>query len=129
MSLNGNNEVKKENIDPDLSAIIFDNTVLSNFPPAQILHVLRRLYPRRAFVGRAVRREIQVGTASPCNSAYLRSRAKLEAVNQAFQEGWMRSPDDEVNPKDEVVELGLSMEYKYLHKNIYTFHEIIVLGN
>ncbi|BAY80433.1 hypothetical protein NIES25_69210 (plasmid) [Nostoc linckia NIES-25] len=104
--------MKKENIDPNLSPIIFDNTVLSNFTPAQILHVLRRLYEGRAFVGRAVRREIQVGTANPYNSACLHSRAKLQAVNQAFQEGWMRSPDDEVNPKDEVVELRLSMEYR-----------------
>ncbi|WP_017654871.1 hypothetical protein [Fortiea contorta] len=104
--------MKKENIDPDLSPIIFDSTVLSNFSPAQILHVLRRLYAGRAFIGRAVRREIQVGSASTCNSTYLRTRAKLRAVNQAFQEGWMRSPDDEVNPKDEVIELRLSMEYR-----------------
>lgn len=103
--------MKKAKIDPGLSPIIFDNTVLSNFTPAQILHVLKRLYEGRAFVGRAVQREIQVGTGNPCNSACLRSRAKLQAVNQAFREGWMRLPDDEVNPKDEVVELRLSMEY------------------
>lgn len=112
MSLNGKNDVKKEIIDQGLSPIIFDNTALSNFTPAQILHVLKRLYEGRAFVGRAVQRELKVGTGNPCNSDCLRSRAKLQAINQAFQEGWMRSPDDEVNPKDEVVELRLSMEYR-----------------
>ncbi|WP_017313941.1 hypothetical protein [Mastigocladopsis repens] len=104
--------MKKENTEPEASPIIFDHTVLSNFTLAQILHVLRRLYAGRAFVSKAVRREIQAGTASTCNSASLRNRAKQRAINQALQEGWMRSPDDEVNPDHEIVELRLSMEYR-----------------
>ena len=104
--------MKKENTESEASPIIFDRTVVSNFTQAQILHVLRRLYAGRAFVSKAVRREIKAGIASSCNSASLPNRAKQQAINQALEEGWMRSPNDEVNPDDEVVELRLSIEYR-----------------
>lgn len=104
--------MKKETTEPEASPIIFAYSVLSNFTQAQIFHVLRRLYADRAFVSKAVRREIKAGIASSCNSASLRNLAKQQAINQVLQEGWVRSPNDELSSDDEVVELRLCMEYR-----------------
>ncbi len=86
--------------------------MLSNFTPAQSFYILKRLYAGRAFISKAVRREIKSGSASNCSFARLHNRAKLQLVNQALQEGWMRLPDDDVNPDDNVMELRLSIEYR-----------------
>lgn len=93
------------------SPVIFDNTVLSNFALVQAFDVLRRLYEGRAFICRAVQREIQVGIESGWKYPWLRSRTRLQAINQALEDGWLRFPDDEVNPNEEVVELRLALEY------------------
>jgi predicted nucleic acid-binding protein len=103
--------VKSKSTELEASPIIFDNTVLSNFALAQVFDVLQRLYPCRAFIGKAVQREIQAGINSASTSSSLRNRTKLEQINQALDDGWLRSPSDEVNPNDDAVELRLNLEY------------------
>lgn len=93
---------------PESLPIIFDNTVLSNFALAQSFEVLRRLYEGRAFICRAVLQEIQTGIESGWKYPQLRSRTRLQAVNQAIEEGWLQFPDYEANPGDEVLELRLA---------------------
>jgi predicted nucleic acid-binding protein len=112
VSLNGTNDVKRDTTEPEASPIIFTYSVLSNFAQMQIFHVLRRLYSGRAFISKAVRREIKARIGSSYDSAYLSHHTKQQAINEALQEDWMRSPDDGINPDDEVVELRLCMEYK-----------------
>lgn len=97
--------------EPESLPIIFDNTVLSNFALAQSFEVLRRLYEGRAFICRAVLQEIQTGIESGWKYPQLRSRTRLQAVNQALEEGWLQFPDYEANPGDEVLELRLALEY------------------
>lgn len=106
--------MKQEDIDPNLSSIIFDDTVLSNLTLTQILYVIRRLYAARAFIGKATRREIQAGIRSNCNFTRLRNQTKLQTVDQAIQEGWMQITDDEINSSNQVVELRLCIEYSKL---------------
>lgn len=96
---------------PESSQIIFDNTVLSNFALVQSFEVLRRLYLRRAFICKAVLQEIQAGIETGWKYPQLRSRTRLQVVNQAIEEGWLRFPDEDVNPGDEVLELRLALEY------------------
>lgn len=97
--------------EPELSPIIFDNTVLSNFALVQFFEVLRRLYEGRAFICRSVFQEIQAGIESGWKYPQLRSRTRLQAVNQALEEGWLQFPNSDVNPSDEVLELRLALEY------------------
>lgn len=97
--------------EPELSPIIFDNTVLSNFALVQSFAILRRLYEGRAFICRAVSREIQAGIESGWKYPQLRSRTRLQAVNQAIEEGWLQFPDNGVDPEDEILELRLALEY------------------
>jgi predicted nucleic acid-binding protein len=103
--------VKSKSTELEASPIIFDNTVLSNFALAQIFDVLQRLYTGRAFVGKAVQREIQAGIDSVSTSASLKNRTKLEEINKALEDGWLQTPSDEVNPNDDAVELRLNLEY------------------
>ncbi|MEA5574455.1 nuclease [Calothrix sp. UHCC 0171] len=103
--------MNSKSTEPEASPIIFDNTVLSNFALAEVFDVLQRLYPCRAFVGKAVQREIQAGINSASTSASSKNRTKLEQINQALDDGWLRSPSDEVNPNDDAVELRLNLEY------------------
>lgn len=77
----------------ELEPVIFDNTVLSNFALVQAFDVLRRLYEGRAFIGRAVQREIQAGIESGWKYSWLRSRTRLQAINQALEDGWLRFPN------------------------------------
>jgi predicted nucleic acid-binding protein len=97
--------------EPESSPIIFDNTVLSNFALAQSFEILRRLYEGRAFICRAVLQEIQAGIESGWKYPQLRSRTRLQAVNQAIEAGWLQFPDNDVDPSDEVLELRLALEY------------------
>ena len=97
--------------EPESSSIIFDNTVLSNFALVQSFDVLRRLYEGRAFICRAVLQEIQAGIESGWKYPQLRSRTRLQAVNQAIEEGWLQFPNNDVNPDDEILELRLALEY------------------
>lgn len=97
--------------EPESLPIIFDNTVLSNFALTQSFEVLRRLYEGRAFICRAVLQEIQTGIESGWKYPQLRSRTRLQAVNQALEEGWLQLPDSDVDPGDEVLELRLALEY------------------
>lgn len=85
----------------ELSPIIFDNTVLSNFALVQSFEVLRRLYLRRAFICRAVLQEIQAGIETGWKYPQLRIRTRLQVVNQAIEEGWLRFPDEDANPGDD----------------------------
>lgn len=98
-------------LEAEPSLVIFDNTVLSNFALVQAFDVLRRLYAGRAFICRAVQREIQAGIESGWKYPWLRSRTRLQAINQALEHGWLQFPDEEVNPDEEVVELRLALEY------------------
>lgn len=102
--------MKSNSIEPEWSPIIFDNTVLSNFALAQVFYVLKMLYSGRAFVGKAVQCEIIAGIES-ANDSCFSSRTKLQEINQALQEGWMKTPSDDINPNDEAVELQLTLEY------------------
>lgn len=97
--------------EPDRSPIIFDNTVLSNFALVQAFDVLRRLYEGRAFICRAVLQEIQAGIDSGWKYPWLRGRTRLQAINQALDDGWLQVPSSEVNPGDDIVELRLALEY------------------
>jgi predicted nucleic acid-binding protein len=97
--------------EPESSPIIFDNTVLSNFALVQAIDLLRRLYEGRAFICRAVWQEIQAGIDSGWKYPWLRGRTRLQAVNQALEEGWLQFPSSEVNPGEEVMELRLASEY------------------
>ncbi|MGH8000725.1 MAG: nuclease [Brasilonema sp.] len=103
--------MKSKSTEQEASPIIFDNTVLSNFALTQVFYVLQRLYAGRAFVGKAVQREIQAGINSASKSASLKNRTKLEEINQALDDGWLQTPPDEVNPNDDAVELRLTLEY------------------
>lgn len=103
--------MKSKNIETEASPIIFDNTVLSNFALTQVFYVLQKLYTGRAFVGKAVQREIQAGIDSASTSANLKNRTKLEEINKALENGWLQTPSDEVNPNDDAVELRLNLEY------------------
>nr|WP_230968333.1 nuclease [Nostoc sp. WHI] len=84
---------------------------MSNFALSQVFYVLQRLYAGRAFVGKAVQREIQAGINSASTSASLQNRTKLEEINQALDDGWLQTPSDEVNANDDAVELRLTLEY------------------
>ncbi len=103
--------MKSKSTEPEEMPIIFDNTVVSNFALAQVFYVLQRLYQNRAFVGKAVQREIQAGINSASTSASLKNRNKLREINQALDDGWLQTPPDEVNPNDDAVELRLTLEY------------------
>lgn len=103
--------MKSKSTEPEASPIIFDNTVLSNFALSQVFYVIHWLYAGRAFVGKAVQREIQAGINSASTSARLQNRTKLEEINQALDDGWLQTPSDEVNPNDDAVELRLTLEY------------------
>ncbi len=103
--------MKSKSTETEESPIIFDNTVLSNFALAQVFYVLQSLYTGRAFVGKAVQREIQAGINSASTSASLKNRTKLEDINRALNDGWLQIPPDEVNPNDDAVELRLTLEY------------------
>lgn len=96
---------------PESLPIIFDNTVLSNFALVQSFELLRRLYEGRAFICRAVLREIQAGIESGWQYPQLRSRIRLQAINQALEEGWLQFPSNNVDPYEEVLELRLALEY------------------
>ncbi len=95
----------------EASPIIFDSAVLSNFAIAQVFHVLQRLYTGRAFVPKAVQREIQarIKGASTCASA--KNLTQLEEINQALNCGWLQIPPEQVNPNDDAIELRLQLEY------------------
>lgn len=93
------------------SSTIFDNTVLSNFALAQSFEVLRRLYEGRAFICRAVLQEVRAGLESGWTCPQLRSRTRLQAVNQAITAGWLNLSDNKVDPGDQVLELRLALEY------------------
>ena len=103
--------MNSKSTEPEASPIIFDNTVLSNFALAEVFDVLQRLYPCRAFVGKAVQHEIQAGINSASTSASSKNRTKLEQINQALDDGWLQTPPDEVNPNDNALELRLTWEY------------------
>ncbi len=103
--------MKSKSTELEASPIIFDNTVLSNFALAQVFYILQRLYTGRAFVGKAVQREIEAGINSASTSANLQNRTKLRQINQALDEGWLQTPSDAVNPNDDAVELRLTIEY------------------
>lgn len=103
--------MKSKETETEASPIIFDNTVLSNFALAQVFYVLQRLYTGRAFVGKAVQREIRTGINSASTSASLRHRTKLEEINRALDDGWLQTPPDEVSPSDDAIELRLNLEY------------------
>ncbi len=103
--------MKSNSTQPEASPIIFDNTVLSNFALSQVFYVLQRLYTGRAFVGKAVQREIQAGIDSVSTSANLKNRTKLDEINKALEDGWLQTPSDRVNPSDNTVELRLTLEY------------------
>lgn len=103
--------VESKSKQSEASPIIFDNTVLSNFALTRVFYVLQRLYTGRAFVPKAVQREIQAGINSASTSASLNNQTKLEEINQALDEGWLQTPLDGVNPNDDAVELRLTLEY------------------
>lgn len=104
--------MKSKETETEASPIIFDNTVLSNFALAQVFYLLQRLYQCRAFVGKAVQREIQVGIDSISESAIVNNRTKLKEIHQALDDGWLQSPSDEIKPNDNAVELRLTLEYR-----------------
>lgn len=93
------------------SPVIFDNTVLSIFALVQKFDVLRKLYKEGAFVCRAVFQELQTGTASSWRYPWLRSRLCLQSINQALEDGSLQLVDNATNPKDDVIELRLALEY------------------
>jgi len=97
--------------EPEYSQIVFDNTVLSNFALTQSFDVLQKLYEGRAFICQAVLLEIQAGIESGWKYPQLRSRTRLQAVNQAIERGWLQFPNNNVDPSDEVLELRLAWEY------------------
>ncbi len=98
---------------PDFQSlpIIFDNTVLSNFALTQCFDVLQRLYEGRAFIGRAVLREIQTGIESGWKYPKLLSRTRLQVVNQAIEAGWLQVANNDLNSRDEMLEIKLALEY------------------
>ena len=55
--------------------------------------------------------EIQTGIESGWKYPQLRSRTRLQAVNQAIKEGWLQFTDNDVGPGDEVLEMRLALEY------------------
>jgi len=93
------------------SSIIFDKTVLGNFAQAQVMHVLRRLYSGGAFICKAFRREVQAAIASGWSYPYIQSWLRLQAVEQALEDGWLRLADEVIDERDDVVELRLALEY------------------
>ncbi|WP_347566289.1 nuclease [Scytonema sp. UIC 10036] len=95
----------------DLSPIIFDNTVLSNFALVQAFYILKSLYSGRAFVGQAVQREILTGIESASQSFNLSNRAKLQEITQALSNGWLQTPPQNSGSNDEVIELQTTSEY------------------
>lgn len=97
--------------EPNPSPIIFDNTVLSNFALVQQFDILRRLYEGRAFICRAVQKEIESGIQSGWQDPQHRNRTRLEAINLAIKAGWLQFPNDRVDPTEEVIELRLAIEY------------------
>jgi predicted nucleic acid-binding protein len=103
--------VKSKSTETEALPIIFDNTVLSNFALAQVFYILQRLYTGRAFIGKAVQREIQAGIDSASTYTNLQNRTKLQEINQALAEGWLQRASDVVNPNDDAVELRLTIEY------------------
>jgi hypothetical protein len=58
-----------------------------------------------------VSQEIQTGIESGWKYPQLRSRTRLQAVNQAIEAGWPQFPENDVDPSDEVLELSLALEY------------------
>jgi predicted nucleic acid-binding protein len=97
--------------DPDQLPIIFDNTVLSNFALAQCFDLLQKLYSGRAFVCKAVLKEIEAGVESGWKYPHLKARTRLRLVQEALEDGWLKLPGDEVRPFDDIMELRLSLEY------------------
>lgn len=97
--------------EPNASPIIFDNTFLSNFALVQAFDLLRRLYEGKAFICSAVLQEIKAGIESGWKYPWLRGRTRLQAINQALDDGWLQIPSSEVNPGDDIVELRLALEY------------------
>jgi predicted nucleic acid-binding protein len=95
----------------DISHIIFDNTVLSNFALVQAVYVLKRLYSGRAFIGQAVQREIQIGIESASQSSNFLNRAKLQEITQALSNGWLQTPPLNSSSNADIVELQTTSEY------------------
>lgn len=98
-------------LESENSSIIFDKTVLGNFAQAQVIPVLRRLYSGGAFICKALFREVQAAFESGWSYPYLRSRLRLQAVEQALEDGWLRLANEVSNERDDVVELRLALEY------------------
>jgi len=97
---------------PDnLTPIILDNTVLSNFALVQAFDLIQKLYADRAYVGNAVMAEVQAGIESGWKYPWLHSRTRLQLVDRAIRSGWLKLPPSETNPRDEVLELRLTQEY------------------
>ncbi len=96
----------------EASPLIFDNTVLSNFALVQTFDILQKLYVGRAYVGQAVLEEIRAGIESGWQYPWLRSRTRLEAVNQAIAAGWLQLPSSQGNSEQESRELQLAQEYR-----------------
>jgi predicted nucleic acid-binding protein len=103
--------VTLKTLDSDPLPIIFDNTVLSNFALAQCFDLLQKLYTGRAFVCKAVLKEIEAGIESGWKYPHLKARTRLRLVQKALEDGWLKLPGNEVNPIDDVVELRLTLEY------------------